>query len=115
MILFITELECHPKERILLLFRAFSFWNSPKRMHPKNASSRTRWFPFQMKWIMIEHWFWIFLTISFKFYCPIICYKPVKQIKQNDDQNTCPNIVFEFYKAVVIPRLFGATRELWNE
>ena len=34
-ILFIMELECHPKERILILFFAFSFWNSPKRMHPK--------------------------------------------------------------------------------
>ena len=36
-ILFIPELECHPKERILLLFLVFSFWNSPKRMHPKTC------------------------------------------------------------------------------
>ena len=37
---FIPELECYPKERILLLFRIISFRNSPKRMHPKFPSSR---------------------------------------------------------------------------
>ena len=30
---FILELECHPKERIWILFRVFSFWNSAKRTH----------------------------------------------------------------------------------
>ena len=29
------RLECHPKERILLLFLLISFPNSPKRMHPR--------------------------------------------------------------------------------